>query len=53
MYPNQIKNNTNLRLCHFSWQGLVDGNITFADELDFDIQELDSIYENNDWLEQS
>ena len=30
----------------------MDGNITFADELDFDIQELDFIYENNELLEQ-
>jgi len=27
-----------------SWQGLGDRNITFADELDFEVAELDFIY---------
>ena len=29
-----------------TWQELVSGNITFADELDFEIWELDFIYED-------
>lgn len=32
----------------FSWLGLGDGNITFADELDFDPSELDIAYQDND-----
>ena len=32
----------------FSWLGLGDGNITFSDELDFDVAELDIVYEDND-----
>jgi|GEM_PF-2281855 len=32
------------RLNEISGQGLGDGNITFADELDFEIKELDIIY---------
>jgi hypothetical protein len=27
------------------WQELEGGNITFSDELDFDVSELDSIYD--------
>ncbi len=30
------------------WLGLGDGNITFSDELDFDVAELDIVYEDND-----
>lgn len=30
------------------WLGLGDGNITFSDELDFDVAELDVVYEDND-----
>ena len=29
------------------WLGLRDGNITFSDELDFDLSELDTIYEDD------
>jgi len=35
------------RLSDFSWQGLESGNITFSTELEFDISELDRIYEMN------
>ena len=31
-----------------TWLGLGDGNITFSDELDFDVAELDIVYEDND-----
>ena len=31
-----------------TWLGLRDGNITFSDELDFDPEELDMVYEDND-----
>ena len=32
---------------HFIWLELRYGNITFADELDFDPSELDIVYEDN------
>lgn len=32
----------------FTWLELRYGNITFADELDFDPAELDIVYEDND-----
>jgi hypothetical protein len=40
------------RLSINSWQGLVNGNITFTDELDFDPAELDMVYEDNGVEEQ-
>lgn len=36
------------RLCINSWQELENGNITFAEELDFEVDELERVYENND-----
>ena len=30
------------------WQELENGNITFAEELDFEVDELERVYENND-----
>ena len=30
-----------------SWLGIRDGNITFQDSLDFDLSEIDSVYEDN------
>ena len=35
-------------LCHFLWLELGYGNITFTDELDFDVAELDIVYEDSD-----
>lgn len=32
----------------FSWLELGYGNITFTDELDFDVAELDIVYEDSD-----
>ncbi len=29
------------------WLGIRDGNITFQDSLDFDLSEIDSVYEDN------
>lgn len=34
-------------MSRFSWLELGYGNITFADELDFDPTELDIVYEDN------
>ena len=31
----------------FFWLGIRDGNITFQDSLDFDLSEIDSVYEDN------
>ncbi len=33
-------------LCYSSWLGIRDGNITFEDSLDFDISEIESVYED-------
>ena len=30
----------------FIWLGIRDGNITFEDSLDFDISEIESVYED-------
>jgi hypothetical protein len=35
-------------LCKTSWLELGYGNITFTDELDFDVAELDIVYEDSD-----
>lgn len=35
-------------LCQFSWLGIRDGNIAFEDSLDFDISEIESIYEHQE-----
>lgn len=32
------------------WLGIRDGNITFQDSLDFDLSEIDSVYDNNEGL---
>ena len=32
------------------WLGIRDGNITFKDSLDFDISEINSVYDNNEGL---
>lgn len=32
------------------WLGIRDGNITFQDSLDFDISEINSVYDNNEGL---
>ena len=41
---NQEKRPTNVS--HFSWQGAEYVNQTFGDELNFEIEELDFIYES-------
>ena len=33
-----------------TWLGIRDGNITFKDSLDFDISEINSVYDNNEGL---
>ena len=33
-----------------TWLGIRDGNITFQDSLDFDISEINSVYDNNEGL---
>lgn len=50
----EIRNNKKERtVCSFfickiiTWQELGDGNITFTDELDFEISELNMIYEDS------
>ena len=48
-HPQDIENVPDHKdLGHFLWLGLGDGNITFSDELDFDVAELDIVYEDND-----
>lgn len=42
--PRHEKSRADARL--FTWLELGDGNITFADELDFDPSELDIVYED-------
>lgn len=32
----------------FTWLGLGYGNITFQDSLDFDISEIESVYDDNE-----
>ena len=32
----------------YSWLGIRDGNITFEDSLDFDISEIESVYEDQE-----
>ena len=46
--PAQTKKKIEQNVQSFSWLGLRDGNITFSDELDFDPEELDMVYEDND-----
>ena len=43
-----VNKNTLLSQSAYAWLELRYGNITFADELDFDPAELDIVYEDND-----
>lgn len=42
------KNTTRQELVIFLWQGRQFDNITFEDELDFDVSEIDQIFDDND-----
>ena len=44
-YENQTKI-TDVKPLEQIWLGMRDGNITFEDSLDFDISEIESVYEN-------
>jgi hypothetical protein len=44
---NTKENSSDIHLSYFLWQELGDGNITFSDELDFELAELDVIYEDS------
>ena len=51
MFQNNRNNQTEItdtKSVKNSWLELRYGNITFADELDFDPAELDIVYEDND-----
>jgi hypothetical protein len=37
-----------LKFCCRIWLGFGYGNITFQDSLDFDLSEIESVYDNND-----
>ena len=43
----KIPHLTEVSLFDSTWQGLESRNITFADELDFNVAEFDGIYKNN------
>lgn len=48
-YPRDLSNrlkDVGLSLCCRIWLGKRDGNITFDDSLDFDISEIESVYED-------
>jgi hypothetical protein len=42
------KKDTLLTVCHFYWQGAEYENQTFDDEVNFELYELDFIYEANE-----
>lgn len=46
--PAQTKKKIEQNVQSFSWLELGYGNITFTDELDFDVAELDIVYEDSD-----
>lgn len=46
----QIKRKNLKNEIRSAWLGIRDGNITFQDSLDFDLSEIDSVYDNNEGL---